>query len=118
MAYRCIHMPFITFIYRIHTDIFYGKYICERMSDDHEGLDRAIYSTLRNGIRNWREQNNMPPLQDKIRLGVMSYSFEYAVPVYSSDKEIHCFDFYYTEHDNKYETYVNGELISNTFRAN
>jgi len=108
MVYSSIHMPFITFIYRIHTHTFFGKYICERMSDDHEGLDRTVYSTLRNGIRKWREQNNMVPLQDKIRLGVMSYSSDNVIPVYSSDKEIHCFDFYYIEHDNTYETYVNG----------
>ena len=37
-------MPFITFIYKIGNSnrIFYGKYACERISDDHDGLDDEI----------------------------------------------------------------------------
>ena len=34
-------MPFITFIYRIENTekIFYGKYFCDNISNNHEGLD-------------------------------------------------------------------------------
>ena len=37
-------MPFITFIYRIgnNNKVFYGKYVCDYISDDHDGLDNEI----------------------------------------------------------------------------
>ena len=34
--------------------IFYGKYICNYISDDHEGLDNEIKPTIINGINEYR----------------------------------------------------------------
>ena len=120
-------MAFITFIYRIgnskHT--FYGKYVCDYVSDDHEGLDLEVESALTHGINKYRTQKGQEPLSDAIRIGIMSYSANEIVPVYSSEKEIQWFDFY---HENsgipgtidegdrvgnckKTKTYVNGELL-------
>ena len=41
-------MPFITFIYKIKNinRVFYGKYICDYISDDNEGLDVEVMPYL------------------------------------------------------------------------
>jgi len=51
-------MPFITFIYRIENTekIFYGKYICDSVSDNYEGLDIEIKPVVINGINEYRNQ--------------------------------------------------------------
>lgn len=110
---RLIHvrtMPFITFIYKIGNSnrIFYGKYACDCISDDHEGLDDVIRRDVVDGINQYREQSNMSKLKSRqICIGVMSLSINGYIPSYSTDKETKCFDFYY-----RYgETYVNGKKL-------
>ena len=110
---RLIHvrtMPFITFIYKIGNGsrIFYGKYACDCISDDHEGLDDVIRQDVVDGINQYREQSGLSKLKSKqICIGVMSLSINGYIPSYSTGKEIKCFDYYY-----RYgETYVNGKNV-------
>ena len=105
-------MPFITFIYRIGKKTFYGKCDMECMSDDHEGLDDEIRPALLDGIAAFRKKENLPPLTEKVRIGILSLSFEHFIPVYSSEKEMEAFDFYHIE-DNHWrsKTYINGKLV-------
>ncbi len=108
-------MPFITFIYRIENNkkLFYGKYICESISDDHEGLDSEIEPILVDGINAYRKQKGLAKLNKKIFIGVLSFCTSDCIPIYSSDNEIKCFDFYYEEFIcEKNKTYVNGKLIT------
>ena len=108
-------MPFITFIYRIanNKQIFYGKYICEGISDDHEGLDSEIEPILIDGINAYRKQKGLAKLDKKVFIGILSFSMNEYIPTYSSDAEIKCFDFYHIMQTlKKDETYVNGKLIT------
>ena len=45
-------MPFITFIYKIGSNnkTYFGKYITDYISDEHEGLDLVIKPYLLDGI--------------------------------------------------------------------
>ena len=108
-------MPFITFLYRIGKTkrAFYGKYVCDSMSDDHDGLDDEIKPTVITGINKYREQRGFTELPNKqLLIGILSYSTNECIPTYSSDKEIQCFDFYYKKYNLKEnETYINGILV-------
>ena len=108
---------FITFIYKIENDqkTYYGKYCCDYISDDHEGLDKEIEYILIDGINKYRKQNNLPILEgkDKISIGVLSFSSNKYIPVYSSDDEIKCFDFYCKYYDRTKNSikFMNGKLL-------
>lgn len=105
-------MPFITFFYRIGKRTYYGKCDLERVSDDHEGLDDEVHPRVVKGIAAFREQQNLPPLTETVRIGVLSLSFDHVIPTYSSEKEIEAFDFYYQEDGHwRSKTYVNGKLV-------
>ena len=107
-------MPFITFIYRIghNKKLFYGKYICESISDDHEGLDCEIEGDVIYGINEYRKQNGLKKLNKKVFIGVLSFTTSDFIPIYSSDNEIKCFDFYCKKFIYKQdEIYINGKLI-------
>ena len=107
-------MPFITFIYRIghNNKVFYGKYVFDYISDDHNGLDNEIKDIVKCGINEYRKQMGLEKLNKKIRIGILSLSPYVYIPTYSSDAEIKCFDFYHKKHTLKNdETYVNGKLI-------
>uniref|UniRef100_A0A6C0KTR2 Uncharacterized protein n=1 Tax=viral metagenome TaxID=1070528 RepID=A0A6C0KTR2_9ZZZZ len=101
-------MPFITFIYKIDRCTFYGKYVFQQISDDHEGLDDEIRGILLKGVNAFRKMKNLDPIK-KIMIGIMSYSFDHFAPCFSSEKEIQAFDFY-CEDVNYYEhnMYING----------
>jgi len=91
-------MPFITFIYRIGTNkkFFYGKYVCDDISDDHEGLDIEILPTVIDGINEYRKQKGLTKLLNKnFSLGILCFSTTNYIPIDSSDNEIECFDFYH-----------------------
>lgn len=106
-------MAFITFMYRIgnNTKTYNGKYESDYISDDHSGLDKVVKYSLINGINKYREKNNKSKLTTRIRIGVMSMSNDRYIPTYSTDNEITFFDFYYTEHNYKSKTYINGKII-------
>ena len=108
-------MPFITFIYRIgnNNKVFYGKYVCDYISDDHDGLDNEIEQALIDGINEYRKQKGVSKLNKKVSIGVLSFSTSEYIPTYSSDAEIKCFDFYHIKHIiKKDETYLNGKRIN------
>ena len=106
-------MPFITFIYRIENTekIFYGKYVCDYVSDNHEGLDIEIKPIVINGINEYRNQKGLDKLDKKVFLGILSFSSNRHNFIYSSIKEIECFDFYYINCNDESETYINGKFI-------
>lgn len=101
-------MSFITFIYRVGNNpkTYYGKY-CGDISDDHEGLDKEVYWDLVHGLNKYRKKNGKPKLTSKIHIGILSFSSDRYIPVYSSERENKCFDFYYYEN----KTYINGKLV-------
>lgn len=104
---------FITFIYRIGSRTYYGKYDTDYISDDHNGLDLEVRYLLLNEINRFREKSGKEKLK-KIKIGVMSFSDSYvsAIPTDSSKDEIECFDFYHIKLG--YEpgkTYINGKII-------
>ena len=105
-------MPFITFIYRIGKNTYYGKYACRQLSDDHEGLDNEVRYNLLQALDEYRKQKNQPKLTAKVRIGVLSLSLNEYIPTYSSDKEKKCFDYYHIYYDNICETYINGKIIN------
>lgn len=107
-------MPFITFMYRIGNDkqIYYGKYVCDYISDDHNGLDKEIEYSLFNGLTQYNKQKNLPEINIKIYIGVLSFSHSNRIPTFSSDNEKMFFDFYYERYDfNDIKTFVNGEQV-------
>ena len=103
-------MCFITFIYRIENNdkTFYGKFVCNYVSDDHEGLDLEVKPTVIYGINEYRKQKNLEELQENVYVGILSFSTNKYIPTYSSDEEIQCFDFYC---DLANKIYVNGQKV-------
>ena len=113
-------MTFITFIYKIDNDpqTYYGKYCFDNLildrNGEHEGLDKEVKGPLMVGIK---KQKNLPELKEShVRVGVLSYSFNECIYVYSSYDEIKCFDFYCANYDVDEECiiYMNGELVDST----
>lgn len=106
---------FITFIYRIGNNrkTYYGKYVFDYISDDHEGLDCEVSSAVVYGINKFREHKGLSELKKKVSIGVLSFSSNRIIPTWSSDDEIQCFDFYCKRINNKDKVYVyvNGERI-------
>jgi len=103
-------MPFITFIYKVgkNSRTYYGKCCFSYISDDHEGLDNEVKYILKQGLNQYRNQNNIQKLKSKLMIGIMSFSSNPVVPTYSTNDEIKCFDFYKTFDD---KIYINGKLI-------
>ena len=89
-------MPFITFFYRLKNDNtkYYGKFVSNYISDDHDGLDREMKSIVVYGIN---LLNLMTINVDDVSLGILSFSDHSYIPTYSSDDEIEMFDFYYDD---------------------
>ncbi len=102
---------FITFIYRIENNpkTYFGKCYFDYISDDHEGLDKEILLCLLNGINKYKKQKNLEEItENNIHIGVLSFSWNRFIPVYSTDAEIKCFDYY---HENNSITYINGKSV-------
>ena len=104
-------MTFITFIYKIGKKTFYGKYVFDSISDDHEGLDDLIRDMVVKSVNTFRTQKGLAPIKDVI-IGIMSYSFDNFAPCYSSEKEFSAFDFYCDEPNFYHRNiYINGNKI-------
>jgi len=104
-------MTFITFMYRIgkNRKIYYGKYYSDYVSDDHDGLDMVVLHVLAKGLNEYRKQKKMPKLNKKhVYIGIISFSFEWHIPVDSTETEIKFFDFYHTYNE---KTYINGKIL-------
>lgn len=106
-------MSFITFIYKIgnNSKTYYGKYITDYVSDDHTGLDEEVKYTLIVGINQYRKKKALPKLHSKINIGIISFSSNKYISVYSTENEIKCFDFYFIEEQNDTKMYINGKLV-------
>jgi len=101
----------IVFIYRIKNidKTHYGKYITHYISDDHDGLDDEIHSSLLFYLNKYRKQQNLIELEnDDITVGIISCSLNDSLN-YTTDNEIKCFDFYYKSYKFHIEDiYFNG----------
>ena len=108
-------MPFISFIYRIGTKKYFGKYASQSISDDHDGLDCEVRYFLMEGLNRFRAQRGEAALSDAdVLIGVLSFSANQYIDVWSSEEEIKCFDFYFLQFhsgNRRSETYVNGEML-------
>ena len=109
---------FITFIYRIENNpkTYFGKFCTDYLTDHHEGLDKEIINFVLDGVNKYRKQKNKEEITyNNIYIGIISLSWNRYVPVYSSEDEIKCFDFYYMNYENNQDDivlYINGEPIS------
>ena len=110
-------MHTISFIYRIDksNQTYFGKYLTDNISDNHDGLDTIIRPKLTYGLNKHRRLNNKNKLKQSIFIGVLSYSKTWMD--FSSEREIKCFDFLYeqykTEAGVEVEDYwVNRERLS------
>ena len=105
-------MPFITFFYRLKNDNtkYYGKFVSNYISDDHDGLDREMKSIVVYGIN---LLNLMTITVVDVSLGILSFSDHSYIPTYSSDDEIEMFDFYYDDCSTmeKIKIYVNKQRV-------
>jgi hypothetical protein len=106
-------MPFITFFYKLKNDNtkYYGKFVSNYISDDHDGLDREMKSIVVYGIN--LLTMNMTINMDDVSLGILSFSDHSHIPTYSSDDEIEMFDFYYDDCSTmeKIKIYVNKQRV-------
>lgn len=108
-------MSFITFIYKLENSDtkYYGKYCFDYISDHHEGLDLEVQYVLMKGINKYRKRNNVEKLTShQIDIGILSFARNEYIHLYSSDREIRCFDFYCEKYEKlpiKY--YINGQLL-------
>lgn len=108
-------MPSVTFMYRIGSNpmVYYGKYVCNYMSDDHEGLDKEVLPDLLNGINLYREKKNLKPLKkNQVKVGILSCSTNNNFLDYSSRKEIDFFGFYYKCYKDIRNIYINGKQVN------
>ena len=98
-------MPIVCFMYRINNDpkTYFGKYVADYISDDHEGLDREVIGILEISY-------NIP--HQTYKVGILSCSTNNDYLNYSSSSEYTFFDFYYVKDDNMHKTqkilYING----------
>lgn len=103
-------MPFITFFYKVNSDekMYYGKYATDYISDDHCGLDKEVRYVLKEALK-----KTITEKITSLTVGVLSYSESGRIPLYSSQKEIDAFDFYYT-YDTKSggSSYVKGVRVA------
>ena len=107
-------MVTITFIYKIKNinKTFYGKYISDYMSDDHEGLDTEIKDDVLDSINVFRVSKNMKKLKyENLLIGILSCMTNDNYLDYYSDDEIACFDFYYKKFKET-QIYINGKIIT------
>ena len=96
-------MPTIVFLYKIKNDAqrYYGKYITDYISDDHEGLDIEIQPTLLHFLNMYRTYNKEAELQStNVIVGIVSFSKD-SYMNHSSTIEVSCFDFYYNSFRNR-----------------
>jgi len=96
-------MPTIVFVYKIKNiaQRYYGKYITDYISDDHEGLDMEIKPILLHFLNTYRTYKKEPEFQSTdITVGIVSFSKD-SYMNHSSRTEVECFDFYYKSFSNR-----------------
>jgi hypothetical protein len=115
-------MHTISFIYRIAktNQTYYGKFLTDTISDDHDGLDLIIKPKLTYALNKHRRLKNKGKLKQTIFIGVLSHSNSWMN--FSNEREVKCFDFLYEQYKSKdgvdvEDYWVNGELLSNLEKA-
>ena len=107
-------MVTITFIYKIKNinKTFYGKYIVDYMSDDHEGLDTEIKNDVLKFINVFRSSKNIKKIKyENLLIGVLCCITNNNYLDYYSPDEIECFDFYYQKFRDT-QVYINGKKLT------
>lgn len=107
-------MTFITFIYKIGNNptAYFGKYVTDYVSDDHNGLDTEVKYDLLDGLNQYRKQKGYPKLDwHSIKIGVLGFAEGRYIPTHSSRPEFKCFDIYIDAYDSYKKIYVNGKLL-------
>ena len=86
---------------------YYGKYVFDCMSNDHEGLDDQVRPLILYGLNWFRD------LLGNISIDIFSFSIDDYIPSYSTNKESQCFYFYCEKEYNKRtkKIYVHDTLI-------
>jgi hypothetical protein len=96
---------FITFIFKLATGTYYGKFYTDAIAPDHEGLDEIIRPYLRRGL----------PEGEKVQIGILSISNLDHIAIHSSNEEKDCFDFYGLKYTINYSVcekiYLFGQLL-------
>lgn len=100
-------MPAVTFIYRVgNSSNYLGKYVTWQISDDHEGLDLEIHSTVLTAINKYRTKKGYRLLRiHELKVGIIAYTD--LDTVYCNKNESKIFDFY--QFNNK--SYLNGREV-------
>lgn len=108
-------MPSVTFLYRVGANpkVYYGKYVCGYISDNHEGLDKEVLPHLLKGINMYRQKRSLQPLKkNQVNVGILSCSTNRNYLDYSTKKEVDLFGFYYTCYKDVIKIYMNGKQIT------
>jgi len=108
-------MPSVSFLYRVGANpkVYYGKYVCDYISDDHDGLDNEVLPYLLKGINMYRQNGSLQPLKKKqVKVGILSCSTNSNYLDYSTRKEVYLFGFYYTRYKDIEKIYINGKKIN------
>lgn len=99
-------MADISFIYRINddTNVYYGK-VCYSYPQIYDNLNLEAEKILLFGLNKYRTQQDLPLLKaSDIIVGIISFSsIGCNLDIFkefnnSTEKEIKCFDFYYTKY--------------------
>jgi hypothetical protein len=127
-------MPSVSFIYRIgrNPKTYYGKQVCDYISDDHDGLDRVVSYDLVRCINIFKKTNKYfytyeeeeeeeeeeQIKRDKryqIKIGILSSATNQNYLDYSTTKaEIEAFDYYCTKYGYEMsgiKIYMNGTQL-------
>lgn len=105
-------MPSITFIYKIGNvpRVYYGKYVSDYISDDHEGLDLQVVNSLVKTINNYRSAREYRLFKhQEVKVGVIGLTSQ-DVNDYCTLREIKTFDFYHL-YD---KVYLNGRVVTDS----
>ena len=110
-------LTFITFFFKLNNNTYYGKYYTDNLSPDHEGLDEEIKPYLLQGISEYLKEEQLPYLNEEVRIGILSVATNQSSSIHSSDQEIKCFAFYCQKCTINYKIslkmYMFGKLIKN-----
>ena len=124
-------MPSVSFIYRIgrNPKVYYGKYVCDYISDDHNGLDREVSHDLVQCVNIFKksnkyfyaydeeedEEDEVKVIRDdkyQIKIGILSCETNQNYLDYSTKAEIGAFDYYCTSYEKRgTKLYMNGTQL-------
>jgi len=125
-------MPSVSFIYRIgrNPKAYYGKQVCDYISDDHDGLDRVVSYDLVRCINIFKKTNQYFYAYDEeeeveeeqikrdkryqIKIGILSCATNQNYLDYSTKAEIETFDYYCSKYGYEMsgtKIYMNGTQL-------